>query len=144
MMPMTARGRARIIVSLAVAGLFAATGPALAASSNMPWEQPLHPHQILRGFIDRTDRVLQLIEGFVPEAVWLSDCETLTYLHSSISMRRQRVRVPEAPMYLDAILVDEPLVAGSRRNSIPRNRFRFRVDPGDLPPRRRRALAGMI
>jgi hypothetical protein len=25
---------------------------------------------------------------------------------------RQRVRVPEAPMYLDAILVDEPLVAG--------------------------------
>jgi type IV secretion/conjugal transfer VirB4 family ATPase len=69
-------------------------------------------HQILKGFIDRTDRVLQLIEGFVPEAAWLSDGETLTYLHSCISTRRQRVRVPEAPMYLDAILVDEPLVAG--------------------------------
>jgi type IV secretion system protein TrbE len=41
-----------------------------------------------------------------------SDGETLTYLHSCISTRRQRVRVPEAPMYLDAILVDEPLVAG--------------------------------
>ena len=36
MMPMTGRVRARIIVSLAVAGLFAAMGPALAAGSNMP------------------------------------------------------------------------------------------------------------
>jgi len=69
-------------------------------------------HQILKGFVDRTDRVLQLIEGFVPEAAWLSDAETLTYLHSCISARRHRVRVPEVPMYLDAILVDEPLVGG--------------------------------
>src|SRR5208283_3947348 len=43
------------------------------------------PHQILRGFIDRTDRVLQLVEGFVPEVEWLDDSETLTYLHSTIS-----------------------------------------------------------
>jgi type IV secretion system protein TrbE len=70
------------------------------------------PNQILKGFIDRTDRVLQLIEGFVPEAAWLSDAETLTYLHSCISTGRHRVRVPEVPMYLDAILVDEPLVGG--------------------------------
>jgi len=68
--------------------------------------------QILEGFIDRTDRVLQLIEGFVPEAAWLSDGGTLTYLHSCISTRRQRVRVPEVPMYLDSILVDERLVGG--------------------------------
>jgi hypothetical protein len=33
----------------------------------------------------------QLIEGFVPEAAWLSDAETLTYLHSCISTRRHRV-----------------------------------------------------
>src|SRR5712671_3238587 len=70
------------------------------------------PHQILKGFVNRTDRVLQLIEGFVPEASWLSDAEALTYLHSCISTRRHRVRVPEVPMYLDAILVDEPLVGG--------------------------------
>src|ERR1700738_4616867 len=62
-------------------------------------------HQVLKGF--RTDRVLQLVEGFVPEASWLSDTETLTYLHSCISTRRHRVRVPEVPMYLDALLVDE-------------------------------------
>ena len=66
----------------------------------------------LAGFIDRTDRVLALIEGFMPEAEWLNDPETLTYLHSCISTRRQRVRVPETPMHLDAILVDEELTGG--------------------------------
>jgi type IV secretory pathway VirB4 component len=53
-----------------------------------------NPHEILKGFIDRTDRVLQLVESFVPEATWLSDMHTLTYLHSCISTRRHRVRVP--------------------------------------------------
>ena len=66
----------------------------------------------LDGFVDRTDRVLALIEGFMPEAEWLDDPETLTYLHSCISTRRQRVRVPETPMHLDAILVDEDLTGG--------------------------------
>jgi type IV secretion system protein TrbE len=72
----------------------------------------VEPTQVLKGFIDRTDRVLQLIEGFVPEAAWLADGETLTYLHACVSTRRHRVRVPEVPMYLDAILVDEPLIGG--------------------------------
>ena len=66
----------------------------------------------LEGFVDRTDRVLALIEGFMPESEWLDDGETLTYLHSCVSTRRQRVRVPETPMYLDAILVDEDLTGG--------------------------------
>jgi type IV secretion system protein VirB4 len=68
--------------------------------------------QALKSFVDRSDRVLQLVEGFVPEAVWLSDRETLTYLHSTISTRRHRVRLPEVPVYLDAILADEPLAGG--------------------------------
>ena len=68
--------------------------------------------EILTGFIDRTDRVLQLIEGFMPECVWLDDVETLTYLHSAISTKVQRVRVPEVPMHLDALLADQPLTAG--------------------------------
>ena len=66
----------------------------------------------LRGFADRTDRVLQLIEGFMPECAWLDDGETLTYLHSTISTKRHRVRVPETPMYLDALLADQPLTGG--------------------------------
>jgi type IV secretion system protein TrbE len=66
----------------------------------------------LAAFIDRTDRVLALVEGFMPEADWLGDEETLTYLHSTVSTRRHRVRVPETPMHLDAILADEPLIGG--------------------------------
>ena len=49
---------------------------------------------MVRGFVDRTDRVLHLIEGFVPETAWLSDADTLTYLHSTVSTKRHRVRVP--------------------------------------------------
>src|SRR5216684_4261111 len=68
--------------------------------------------EVLKGFIDRTDRILQLVEGFVPESEWLSDGETMTYLHSCVSTKRHRVRVPDVPIYLDAILVDQPLVGG--------------------------------
>jgi len=70
------------------------------------------PWELLKGFTDRSDRVLNLVDGFVPEVRWLDDAETLTYLHSTISTRRQRVRVPETPMHLDALLADEPLTGG--------------------------------
>ena len=70
------------------------------------------PNEILRGFIDRTDRVLALLDGFMPECRWLDDSETLTYLHSTVSTNRHRVRVPETPMYLDALLADQPLTGG--------------------------------
>jgi type IV secretion system protein TrbE len=75
-------------------------------------EEGSDAHETRKGFVDRTDRVLQLVEGFVPEAAWLTDAQTLTYLHSCISTRRHLVRVPEVPMYLDAILADESLVGG--------------------------------
>ncbi len=58
------------------------------------------------------DTVLALVEGFMPEAEWLDDADTLGYLHSCISTRRQRVRVPETPMHLYAVLVDDDLVSG--------------------------------
>ena len=70
------------------------------------------PWELLHTFVDRTNRVLQLVEGLMPEAVWLDDRETLTYLHSTISTRTQPVRVPETPMHLDALLTDEPLTGG--------------------------------
>ncbi|WP_226562255.1 conjugal transfer protein TrbE [Salipiger thiooxidans] len=70
-----------------------------------PWEQ-------VRGFIDRTDRVLALLDGFMPECRWLDDAGTLTYLHSTISTNRHRVRLPETPVYLDALLADQPLTGG--------------------------------
>ena len=70
------------------------------------------PWELLGSFTDRSDRVLNLVEGFMPDVRWLDDAETLTYLHSTISTRRQRVRVPEMPMHLDALLADEPLTGG--------------------------------
>ncbi|MBL4918608.1 conjugal transfer protein TrbE [Szabonella alba] len=70
-----------------------------------PWKQ-------VRGFIDRTDRVLALLDGFMPACRWLDDAGTLTYLHSTISTNRHRVRVPETPIYLDALLADQPLTGG--------------------------------
>jgi type IV secretion/conjugal transfer VirB4 family ATPase len=70
------------------------------------------PAAIVRAFVDRTDRVLQLVAGFVPEIDWLDDAQTLTYLHSTISTKRQRVRVPEIPVHLDAILADASLTGG--------------------------------
>jgi len=63
-------------------------------------------------FVDRTDRLLNLVSSFVPEAAWLSDAETLSYLHSCVSTKRHKVRVPETPMHLDAMLADQPLAGG--------------------------------
>ncbi len=94
------------------------------------------PWELLRGFVDRTDRILQLIEGFVPEAAWLDDVGTLSYLHACISTRRQQVAVPEVPMHLDALLVDEPLVGGLEPRlgcSASRDADRHRLPGRDLP-----------
>ncbi|GLI25315.1 type IV secretion system protein VirB4 [Xanthobacter flavus] len=72
----------------------------------------LDPQETLRGFADRTDRLLNLIDAFMPECRWLDDGETLTYLHSCVSTHRHRVRVPETPIYIDALLADQPLTGG--------------------------------
>ena len=72
----------------------------------------INAFELLAGFIDRTDRLLRLVEGFVPEVAWLDDAETLTYLHSCVSTRPHRVRVPETPMHLDALLAEDSLTGG--------------------------------
>jgi type IV secretion system protein VirB4 len=69
------------------------------------WEQT-------QSFVQRTDRVLQLVEGFMPEAAWLDDAETLAFLHGAATTARQAVRVPETPMHLDALLATAPLTGG--------------------------------
>ncbi len=68
--------------------------------------------QDLAGFRAETDRVLDLLSGFMPEVRGLEDAETLTYLHGTISTRRHPVAVPETPLYLDGLLVDTPLTGG--------------------------------
>jgi len=63
-------------------------------------------------FAAETDRILDLLSGFMPEVRALDDTETLTYLHGCISERPHPVSVPETPVYLDALLVDTPLAGG--------------------------------
>jgi type IV secretion/conjugal transfer VirB4 family ATPase len=68
--------------------------------------------QELAGFIAETERVRDLLSGFMPEIEALDDSGTLTYLHGSVSTRRHVVAAPETPLYLDAILADTSLSGG--------------------------------
>jgi type IV secretion system protein TrbE len=66
----------------------------------------------LARFIAESDRFLSLLDDVLPEIKWLTDEETLTYLHATISTKRHCVEVPEVPFPLDALLVDEALTGG--------------------------------
>jgi len=68
--------------------------------------------QHLERFAQESDQLLALFETLMPEANWLSDEETLTYLHDCISDRSHRVAVPATPFHFDALLPDAPLVGG--------------------------------
>ncbi len=68
--------------------------------------------QELTAYVAETNRVFDLLSGIMPEVRALDDRETLTYLHGTISTKRHAVFVPETPIYLDAILTDEPLSGG--------------------------------
>lgn len=46
-------------------------------------------------FCDDADQFIALLETIIPEARWLSDEETLTYLHDCASDRPHRVAAPE-------------------------------------------------
>lgn len=74
--------------------------------------QGVNARDYLAAFIAETDRIHDLFAGLMPEMAPLSDADTLTYLHRTISTRRHSVAVPETPMYIDALLVDEPLLGG--------------------------------
>ena len=66
----------------------------------------------LKAFVSETDRFAGLLDAVLPEVGWLDDAGTLTHLKCCVSTRRQRVAVPEVPMYLDVLLADEPLTGG--------------------------------
>ena len=68
--------------------------------------------QVLERYARECDQVLSLFETLAPEARWLNDEETLTYLHDCVSDRPHRVAVPATPFHLDALLTDAPLIGG--------------------------------
>ncbi|MEZ6002048.1 conjugal transfer protein TrbE [Hyphomonas sp.] len=63
-------------------------------------------------FETETARARDMMADLMPEARFLDDDETLTYLHACISTSRQDVRAPSVPMCLDALLVDTSLTGG--------------------------------
>src|SRR5262245_52915662 len=71
---------------------------------NDPTKIPADVHAQLSAFQTETDRALELLAAILPEAEALSDAETLTYLHNTISNRRHPVGVPAIPTHLDAVL----------------------------------------
>lgn len=66
----------------------------------------------LAGFVAETDRILDLLAGFMPEVRGLDSAETLTFLHATVSDRRHPVSIPDTPIYLDGLLADTPLSGG--------------------------------
>lgn len=72
----------------------------------------INARQALAQFIAQTEKSLDLFDSVLPEARFLGDDETLTYLQSTVSPKRHLVRTPETPAYLDAVLGGADLVGG--------------------------------
>ena len=66
----------------------------------------------LERFQAQTDRAFALLGDVMPKLVPLSDEETLTYLHDTVSTAGGRVDAPGIPAHLDAVLADTPLAGG--------------------------------
>jgi type IV secretion/conjugal transfer VirB4 family ATPase len=73
-----------------------------------------HHHTLrdLQGFAKTVGEIVDIMRGVFAEVHELDDDETLTYLHSTVSINRHPVRAPETGMYLDALLPDMPFTPG--------------------------------
>jgi type IV secretion system protein VirB4 len=70
----------------------------------------------LEMFETETGRALELLTAILPEAEALTDAETLTHLHGTISTKRHPVAVPTIPTHLDALLCDVPFLGFPRQS----------------------------
>ena len=75
-------------------------------------ETPLSAQDHLHSFLSETDRCLDLLKNQMPLGAWLTDDETLTYLHSTVSPMRHPVVTPDIPAYIDAVIGGADLVGG--------------------------------
>ena len=66
----------------------------------------------LAAFDQERRRLGHLLHDVLPELQALEDGDLLTYLKRCISPKRHPVRLPETPMYLDALLPDTALIGG--------------------------------
>lgn len=68
---------------------------------------------LLERFMQQTDQFRAALGALMPEARWLDDAESLSFLHDAVSDRRLgRIAVPETPFHLDALLTDTPFTGG--------------------------------
>ncbi len=74
--------------------------------------QQHHENDNLEIFQKAIQEIIGLLSGLLPLFRELSDDETLTYLHSTISSKRHKIVSPDIPMYLDHILSDESIEHG--------------------------------
>jgi type IV secretion system protein VirB4 len=81
---------------------------------NLPTHESVVYEQEVLFFQEQVRRFADLLRDVLPLMEPLTDAETLTYLHSTVSTKRHRVQVPSVPMYLDALLTDEDLLPGLR------------------------------
>jgi len=68
--------------------------------------------RLLESFRSQIKQTVDLIARHFPETELLAESEVLSYLHSTISSKNHPVCMPPVPMYLDALLPDEPLLGG--------------------------------
>lgn len=63
-------------------------------------------------FLDQAARVEALLADCLEEVARLTDDETLTYLHDCVSTKRHPLITPDLPVFLDAVIADEPFTGG--------------------------------
>ncbi len=76
-------------------------------------QQETPAEESLKEYEKKIDELIGLLHGIMVEVEPLSDQETLTYLHSTVSMNCHTLTVPDIPFYLDALIPDMPLSPGS-------------------------------
>jgi type IV secretion system protein VirB4 len=69
-------------------------------------------YKLLNYFKATINQLYDIAQDFMHEIRYLNDEETLTYLHDCISEKEHKVKMPDTPAYLDALLADTYLVGG--------------------------------
>ncbi len=101
--------------------------------------EDLDARDYLGRFISETDKSLGLFASIMPDAAFLNDDETLTYLQSGVSPKSHNVKTPDAPAYLDAVLGGadligglEPMLGGEHLRVVSVQGFPTMTEPGLL------------
>ncbi len=79
---------------------------------NLPDLEASDYRRYLEEFESVCHKVEDSLQLFMPRFEALNDAQTLTYLHDCISNRHVKMRSPDVPMYIDALITDESLLCG--------------------------------